>query len=124
MTPSKDRIEIFRGEDGESGGMSTYISGPMAGYPDFNRGAFHAAHAAIKEMRGMSATIYNPAAVNLGPDATWQDYMREHLPALANTGEVVTLPGWQESRGARLEVHIAHTLGIPVMPLDRWLEAQ
>jgi hypothetical protein len=34
---------------------------------------------------------------------------------------VVTLPGWQNSKGARLETHVAAELGIPVVELDDYL---
>ena len=94
--------------------MSTYISGPMSGYPDYNRAAFHAAAAALR----VSRDVANPAELVLGEDAEWADYMRHHLATIADeVTEVVVLPGWEASRGARLEVHVAHALGIQVVPL-------
>lgn len=102
--------------------MSTYISGPMSGYPDFNRGAFGDAEADIRWAKGEHWPIDNPATLNLGPSATWHDYMRRHIATISTrVSEMVVLPGWEVSRGARLEVDIAHALGIPVMPLDAYL---
>lgn len=102
--------------------MSIYISGPMTGYPDFNRAEFHHAESWLTDLA--DETIINPAAVDLGADATWADYMRHHLATIASeVHQVVTLNGWESSRGARLEVHVALELGIPVLPLGVLLNA-
>lgn len=104
--------------------MSVYISGPMTGYPDFNRGAFMAAELAIATNRGDAWPIINPARIDLGPDARWEDYMRHHLAVIArDVSAMVTLAGWHESRGARLEVDVAHALGIPVTPIGVYIGA-
>lgn len=91
---------------------AVYLSGPMTGLPDFNRAAFHAAAAAL---RAQGHVVINPAEVDLGPDATWADYMRVHLTEIARrVTRVFVLPGWESSRGAQLEVHVARALGLPV----------
>ncbi|HRW03436.1 MAG TPA: DUF4406 domain-containing protein, partial [Tetrasphaera sp.] len=93
---------------------AVYLSGPMTGLPDFNRPAFHAAAAAL---RAQGYVVINPAEVDLGPDATWADYMRVHLAEIARrVTQVFVLPGWESSRGAQLEVHVARSLGLPVVP--------
>ena len=94
---------------------AVYLSGPMTGLPDFNRPAFHAAAA---ELRAQGHVVINPAEVDLGPDATWVDYMRIHLAEIARrVTQVFVLPGWGSSRGAQLEVHVARSLGLPVAPV-------
>ncbi len=94
---------------------AVYLSGPMTGLPDFNRPAFHAAAAALREQ---GHVVINPAEVDLGPDATWADYMRVHLAEIARrVTQVFVLPGWESSRGAQLEVHVARALGLPVVPV-------
>lgn len=94
---------------------AVYLSGPMTGLPDFNRPAFHAAAAALREQ---GHVVINPAEVDLGPDATWVDYMRVHLAEIARrVTQVFVLPGWEGSRGAQLEVHVARSLGLPVVPV-------
>ena len=99
--------------DTESAGAA-YLSGPMTGLPDFNRPAFHAAAATL---RAQGHVVINPAEVDLGPDATWVDYMRVHLAEIARrVTQVFVLPGWESSRGAQLEVHVARALGLPVAP--------
>ena len=68
----------------------------------------------------MSTTLEvgDPAEVDLGPDATWVDYMRVHLAEIARrVTQVFVLPGWESSRGAQLEVHVARALGLPVVPV-------
>ena len=99
--------------------MSIYISGPMTGYPDFNRPTFNVAARLLFKWTDGDA-IANPAAADLGPTATWADYMRVHLVTIATeVDRVVTLPGWDKSRGAQLEVHVARELGIRV---DEWAD--
>ena len=91
---------------------AVYLSGPMTGLPDFNRAAFHAAAAALREQ---GHVVINPAEVDLGSDATWSDYMRIHLAEIARrVTQVFVLPGWESSRGAQLEVHVARALGLTV----------
>ena len=93
---------------------AVYLSGPMTGLPDFNRPAFHAAAAAL---RAQGYVVINPAEVDLGLAATWVDYMRIHLAEIARrVTQVFVLPGWESSRGAQLEVHVARSLGLPVVP--------
>lgn len=44
----------------------------------------------------------------------WACYMRFDIIALMSCDRIVMLEGWQESRGARLELHIAEQLGMAV----------
>lgn len=102
-------------------GLYAYISGPMTGYPDLNRRAFADAASKIEQTRPYTLVI-DPSEVS-NPEWGWADYMRHHLRTIVTTKSltVVTLPGWECSRGARLEVYVAHQLGIPVLPLDAYL---
>ncbi len=91
---------------------TVYISGPMTGHPGYNRPAFHAM---ANKLRARGYEVLNPAEVELDASATWGDYLRKNLQMLVTVQEVCMLPGWQESKGAVLEVAIAHILGIPVV---------
>jgi hypothetical protein len=91
----------------------------MTGLPDFNYPAFHAAAAALRDA---GFVVENPA--ENPPGADWRGYMRLSLIQLAAADGLAVLDGWQLSRGAVLEVHIAHALQMPVHPVDRWLAAQ
>lgn len=96
-------------------GRRVYISGPMTGYPEHNYPAFNDAERLL-EIWGHIPL--NPAR---HPDqACWADYLRLDLVDVASADGIATLPGWQESRGAQLEIHVAHALGILVLPIDHW----
>lgn len=89
-----------------------YIAGPMTGYEQNNYPAFFEAAELLKQT-GLEPI--NPAA-NPKCDS-WQDYMKHSLKQVVDADMVVTLDGWESSRGASLEVFIATQLGIPVTPL-------
>ncbi|WP_231674670.1 DUF4406 domain-containing protein [Pseudomonas quasicaspiana] len=58
--------------------------------------------------------MVNPAEIN--PDGgTWEECMRRDLAQLVTCDHVATLPGWDKSQGAQLEVYIADRLGITVV---------
>lgn len=101
-----------------AGAKRVYISGPMTGLPDFNYPAFHAAAA---ELRGAGLHVENPAESKAPDCNSWIGYMRLAVAQLATCDYVVTLPGWERSRGARIEVELARGLGFPVKPLHEFL---
>jgi len=82
----------------------------MTGYENYNRAAFHEMAA---KLQSDGYEVENPATVSL-EDSSWAEYMKgvEHL---LRCDTVIVLPGWQESKGARLEIAIAHHLGIPIL---------
>jgi hypothetical protein len=43
----------------------------------------------------------------------WEDYMRQCIPALCTAEYVLLLKGWERSKGAVLERHVASEIGIP-----------
>lgn len=88
-----------------------YIAGPMTGLPDFNYPAFHAAAA---ELRSQGLHVENPAEHGTVAGAEWSDYLRYDIGRLATCGAIYLLPGWEKSKGAQLEVHIARTLGMSI----------
>lgn len=88
-----------------------YLSGPMTGLPGLNFAAFHAM---TTNLRAGGHTVTSPAELN--PDGgTWNDCMRRDIAALMECNTVATLPGWEHSKGARLEVLIAQHLGMTVV---------
>lgn len=93
--------------------MKLYLAGPMTGIEDFNFPAFSAAAA---ELRALGHEVINPAENDDG-DTTreWAYYMRKDLAHVLSVDAVAVLPGWQGSRGARLEVHVARALGLPIL---------
>lgn len=102
--------------------MKVYIAGPMTGLPDFNYPAFFEAE---KELQEQGHETLNPArAEGRQKCTTWLDYMRAGLRDVADCDGIALLDGWQDSRGAALEAHVARTLDLPVKPLDHWLEEE
>lgn len=101
--------------------MKVYIAGPMSGLPEFNYPAFFAA---ADQLTAAGIEPINPARAD-GREGCkeWLDFMRASLLDLAACDGIATLPGWQDSRGAALEVHIARSLDLPVRPVEAWMEA-
>ena len=97
--------------------MKIYIAGPMTGLPDCNRQAFHDA---ADLFRKIGHRPLNPADLDLGERARWQDYMRATTRLLTEADAVCVLPGWEMSKGARTDVAWARSVGISVRPLGYW----
>lgn len=98
--------------------MKIYVSGPMTGYPAYNAPAFSAAEHRLADQ---GHDVINPARHGIIEGWSWVDYMREALRDLAKADMVCVLPGWEVSRGASLEVHIAHALMLSVLPIEQVL---
>lgn len=115
--------------------MKVYVAGPMTGIPQFNYPAFVDLANALRQ-RGYDvvspAELDDPsdkAAALASPDGamlqysegtgkTWGDFLARDVKLLADDGieAVVVLPGWEQSRGARLETFVANALcGLPVV---------
>jgi len=98
--------------------MTWYLSGPMTGLPEFNYPAFTKAAGAL---RAMGHTVVSAHEIDHGcepGEKPWEDYLRRDLvEMLLNCEGIITLPGWSESPGARLEWHVAVTLR---MRTARW----
>lgn len=107
--------------------MSTktfYLAGPMTGIPQFNFPAFDEA---AKKLRERGWDIVSPAELDeaetradalASPDGklidgkssgkTWGDFLARDVKLIADQcGGVVFLPGWEKSKGAKLEAFVA-----------------
>ena len=89
-----------------------YLAGPMTGFEDFNFPTFNKMAA---ELRARGYIVENPAEHGVVDGADWADYMAYDLTRLGLCGQVAVLPGWENSKGAQLEVHIARELGMSVV---------
>ena len=89
----------------------TYISGAMTGMPDLNFPLFNAT---AFRLRVEGHDVVNPAEINTDTLALWEDAMRADIAELVTCDAIVMLPGWQASRGATLEHHIARALGMHI----------
>lgn len=88
-----------------------YIAGPMTGLPGFNYPAFNAA---ARALRLQGHHVENPADNPAPPCGSWLGYMRLALAQLVTCDELHTLPGWENSKGACIEVRLAQELGLEI----------
>lgn len=86
-----------------------YVAGPMTGLPEYNFPAFNDAAALL---RADGWHVENPAEHGHVAGADWADYMRWDMTRIASCGAIYLLPGWEASKGARLEVMIGQALGV------------
>lgn len=89
----------------------TYLAGPMTGLPGLNFATFHAEAA---RLRAQGLEVINPAEINPDVGADWTECMRADIAQLVTCDGIHLLPGWEKSRGAALEHHIASALGMSV----------
>jgi len=101
--------------------VKVYISGPMTGIADHNFPAFRAASG---QLRAEGFEVLDPSARGVVAGYRWADYLKADIVMVLAAHAVVVLPGWEKSRGACLEVHIARELGLPVVEMgdldDLW----
>lgn len=87
----------------------------MTGIENLNRTAFDEAE---KTLQNQGCRVINPAKVAPIGGTEWEHYMRGDIRELCLCDAMALLPGWQASKGAQLEVHIAHRLGIEIIILE------
>lgn len=92
--------------------MHWYLSGGMSGYPDNNFPVFREA---TNRLRSMGYSIVSPAELDEQESIvgkTWGDFLARDVKIVADevTG-IVFLPGWEKSRGARLEAFVGVLCG-------------
>jgi len=94
----------------ESIEYSAYLSGPMTGLPDMNWPTF------IYAEKYIGGSIFNPAKphgflIKKPKGAfTWSDFMTEDIYGLLKCKDVIVLPGWSRSSGAKVEVKIGESI--------------
>lgn len=95
-----------------------YLCGPMSGIPQFNFPLFEGA---AYQLRKLGFAIVSPAEMDtpeiyaqamaspdgapLPGDRSWGDFLARDIKIVADEVQgLILLPGWESSRGARLEV--------------------
>lgn len=88
----------------------------MTGYPEFNYPAFEDA---ARRLRALGFDVVSPHEVNPpdGIEHAWEWYLRRDIVALMECDGIVVLPGWEASKGARVETDLGGVLGMSVLPL-------
>lgn len=113
-----------------------YIAGPISGLPNVpledKIARFHSAEKHLieagYEVRNPLKTEMNTCRGDCNPEGhigqdgvathSWACFMRHDLPCLLECDTIAILPGWMESRGARLEIEIAQAVGMKEIQLD------
>jgi len=98
--------------------MKLYLAGPMTGIKDFNFPAFNQMSA---RLRAVGYDVANPADNGAETGKPWGHYMRLDIAQMLTCDGVAFLDGWTNSKGARLESHIATELGMPREMAETWL---
>lgn len=90
--------------------MKTYISGKITGTNDYINRFINAELELIQKGR----SVVNPATVNavLPEDTTWEEYMEMSRIMLGMCDEIYMLKGWEESKGACIEMEWAIQRGM------------
>lgn len=90
-----------------------FISGPMTGIENYNRPAFNKA---AEELTALGYAVNNPAQPNNNlEDTDWAGYMKRAIHWMLESDALFMLPGWEDSRGSRIEYDLAVELDIPIM---------
>ena len=102
--------------------MKLYVAGPMTGFENFNRAEFDSAEAVLT---AAGHDVHTPVTGDIEFYGTWEEAVtrpwQEHLTRdVGNILDglfegIVLLPGWEASRGARLEFATAtEVMDLPV----------
>nr|DAW83407.1 MAG TPA: N-deoxyribosyltransferase [Caudoviricetes sp.] len=92
-------------------GKRVYLSGPITNVKNY-KGLFMFAEKLADF--GEAKQIYNPAA-QIPSSSSWVQAMHRCLSEITNYDTAVMLPGWNTSRGARLERDVALACGMHIV---------
>jgi hypothetical protein len=89
-----------------------YIAGPMSNLPEFNYPAFREA---AKKWRDCGWDVLDPSEKFGGrTDLPYEVYIKASIIDVLASEAIAVLPGWENSKGATLEVSIGRALGYPI----------
>lgn len=97
-----------------------YICGPMTGLPGLNFDAFFEADKLLQDAGYETLNPADRAGRTVG--MPWEWYLRRCLKDVADADGLALLAGWQGSKGAQLEHHVARELRMPTRALSVWLD--
>ena len=94
-----------------------YIAGPISGMPDYNKIAFASM---ADKLRDAGFDVVNPhdtcrkiVEEHEGSDKElWVKCMRADIKQLMDCDYITLLPGWEKSKGCRIEIALCRELGL------------
>lgn len=92
--------------------MKIYISGQITGQPLEQAKARFAKAAEIIKSAGHEPI--NPFEHGLADEAAWEKHMVKDIELLFGCDAICKLAGWRNSKGARIEAHIASEMDMKV----------
>jgi len=98
-----------------------YISGPIAHYDlEERKQTFRRYERAIRTCNHVPVNPFKNRLYRdgIGDEASWRDHMREDIRMLLGCDYIVMLPGWEHSKGCKLELDVASSCGIKVLILE------
>ena len=101
-----------------------YIAGPMTGHEHFNYAAFYDAYDRLhREGFRIASPAHDADGKRINPpipgyEDDYRVYLRYGIEKLLDCDLIFLLPGWEGSRGARLEKQIADAMGIREVTIE------
>ncbi len=125
-------LTAMRSINGELIATKVYIAGPMTHIPRFNFPAFHEA---AERLRSLGYEVVSPAELDslaakkaaedsvdgdpghYADNDSWGTMLARDVLLIADEGieAIVVLPGWERSRGAKLETFVARLCDVPIV---------
>lgn len=102
--------------------IRVYICGPITGIPEFNKPAFDSVEDQLRHQGFEPINPHRTCAHILrsffpSDQAHWRACMKVDIRELMTCDMIVLLPGWESSKGAKLEVALARELSIGELKL-------
>lgn len=91
----------------------------MTGIEDLNYPEFKSVE---QQLLYFGYEVSNPAQYDIVEGMSWSDCMRRDIKDLVQCNGVCLLDGWLDSKGAKLEEHIATALGIKTGTIWYWIQ--
>jgi len=110
-------MKLLHSKKNTNNKKKVYISGPIK-HKNFTevRHTFDRAESLIKTYTTLEPiNPLNNGIKQIEGDTNWQEHMREDIKNLCSCDYIMFLPGWTESKGCRLELDIAASIGTEIL---------
>lgn len=98
--------------------MKIYVSGPITGIENKNKPSFDSTSEILRKLGHEVINPFDLDSPTFNPEECWFKYLKRDLAALLSCDSLCLLPGWEESKGACLEILVASKLNLPLFRLN------